>query len=61
MKRKFIYEVEVEFDDDLTDADSIGNALDVLMDTAKGTPGVLEDYGDVWIGGFFPKAEKPAK
>lgn len=52
--------VEIEYDDD-TDAESVSNALDVLMDNAKSTAGVLEEHGDVRVGGFFVLEEPPAR
>ena len=46
--------VEVEFDPAATDAIAVSDALDILMDTAKSTPGILDDHGEVRVGGFFP-------
>lgn len=45
--------VEIEFDDEITDAESMATALDQLMKTALSTPGILEEYGDPEIGEFF--------
>lgn len=62
-KKRVTMTVEVEFDDTVTDAESLSNALDILMDNARSTPGILDDYGDVWVGGFFPpkEASKPKR
>lgn len=46
--------VDVEYDDTITDPDSLAGALDILMETALSTPDILSDYGDVTVGGFFP-------
>ena len=52
-KKKATLYVEVEFDDAITDADSLSNGLDILMDNAKSTPGILDDFGDPRITGFY--------
>lgn len=50
--------IEVEFDDNVTDAETIAEALDTLMYTAMSTPGVLDDYGSVEIGLFYPEQKE---
>jgi hypothetical protein len=49
--------IDVELDERVTDAESVSRALDVLMETALGTPGVLDEYGDVRVGVFVPLEE----
>ena len=46
--------VQVTFDEDKTDSESIASALDRLMETATSTPGVLDEYGKVSVGEFYP-------
>ena len=36
--------------DDAHDADTIGNAVDTLLETALSTPGILDDLGNPEIG-----------
>ncbi len=55
-KAKFT--VEVEYDTEVTDPESLASALDTLMQTATSTPGILEDYGNPSIGDFLPVEEK---
>ena len=50
------FTVEVEFDDSVTDAESVASALDILTETALSTPGVTEEYGGIDVGEFFPLA-----
>lgn len=51
-------ELEVEFDDELTDVDSVSDALDRLLETAESTPGIWDDYDpEISIGIFIPKDE----
>lgn len=45
--------IEIDFDDDMTDAESMACALDQLMKTALSTPRILEEYGEPKIGEFF--------
>ncbi len=44
--------IEVEFNGDKTDADSLASAADTLLQTALSTPGVLDDFGDPQFGEF---------
>jgi len=46
--------VEVDYDPTITDAEVVSNALDVLLDTAKGTPGILDEVGNPRVAGFYP-------
>jgi len=43
---KAILTIEIEFDENKTDADAVGVAVDTLIETAMTIPGVLEEYGD---------------
>lgn len=49
--------VDVEFDGRITDAESVASAADHLMDTARSTPGILDEYGDPRFGGFYVLTE----
>lgn len=53
--------IDVTFDDTKTDADSLSSALDTAIDNTLSTTGLLDDYGQVSIGAFFPKADKKYK
>lgn len=44
--------IEVEFDNDKTDIESLASAADTLLQTALSTPGVLADYGNARFGEF---------
>lgn len=41
----------VTFDPSVTDAASVAAAVDKLIETATSTPGVLDELGEVTIGG----------
>jgi hypothetical protein len=56
MKKSVLMRVTVWFDDDFTDADSLSDALDTLLETSMSTPGILDDYGPVEVGAFVPVA-----
>ncbi|MHC4238027.1 MAG: hypothetical protein ACYSSM_07305 [Planctomycetota bacterium] len=43
---KAILTIEIEFDENVTDADAVGVAIDTLLETAMSTPGILDEYGD---------------
>jgi len=49
--------VDVEFDADITDADSVASALDILMETALSTQDILSEQGNPHVGGFCREAE----
>lgn len=49
--------VEVTYNPDMTDPESLAGALDSLIETALSTPGIMDDYGEVEITGFTPGAE----
>jgi hypothetical protein len=46
---KYTFTLTAEFDD-AHDPDTIGNAIDTLLETAQSTPGILDDLGDPTIG-----------
>lgn len=45
--------LEIEFDPELTDAESVAGALDTLLDTAMSTPGILDEYGNPGVDEFL--------
>jgi hypothetical protein len=45
MKKTRLY-IDVNYDPRKTDPESLSNGLDILMDTAMSTPGILSDYGN---------------
>ncbi len=45
--------VDVEYDDQVTDPESIASAADRLMETVLSTPGIMEEYADPRFGEFF--------
>lgn len=45
--------IEVEFDPDMSDIDSVASAMDTLMKTALSTPGIMDEYGNPKIGEFY--------
>ena len=49
--------VDVEFDEDVTDADSVASALDTLLETALSTQDVLSEQGNPNVGGFCRETE----
>ena len=51
MKTKLF--IEVEFDGNQTDAESLAAAADMLLQTALSTPGLLDEYGNPQFGEFF--------
>ncbi len=52
--------IDVEYDPDITDDESLASALDRLMETALSTPGILDECGNPQVGQFFI-APPPAK
>ena len=42
--------IEVEFDDEITDAEGMAAAVDILLNNALSTEGILDDYGNPQIG-----------
>ncbi len=47
--------VVINYDDTVTDPESLATMMDNLIETVLSTPGITEDYGDPGIGGFFPE------
>jgi len=47
--------IDVEYDPNITDAESVASALDTLMETALSTPDILDEYGNPRIGDFYVK------
>lgn len=43
---KYTFTLTVNYNPDLTDEDSVGAAVDYLLETALDTPGILDEYGD---------------
>lgn len=50
---KSILFVAVEFDEKITDAESVASALDQLMRTALSTPEILDEVGNPRVSEFF--------
>ena len=50
MKQTAILTIEVEFDPDVTDVHTVGDAVDNLLETAMSTPGILDRCGEPSIG-----------
>lgn len=44
--------VKVFYEPDKTDDESIATAMDILIENAISTPGILDDYGDVGVCAF---------
>lgn len=47
-----VLQLEVTFDANVTDAESLCSALDQLLETAMSTPGILDEYGNPEVGAF---------
>ena len=45
--------IDVNYDPRKTDPESLSNGLDILMDTAMSTPGILDEYGNPRPLAFF--------
>jgi hypothetical protein len=50
--------VEVHYDKNKTDAESLASAMDILLTTALSTPGIFDEYGPVEVGEFFVLTEE---
>jgi hypothetical protein len=55
------FAVEVAYDPAATEPESLVTALDILMNTALSTPGILDDYGSPVIGNFTLPTNKQKK
>ena len=54
--------LDVQYDPEITEPDSLAVAFDRLLETALSTPGILDDYGNPQTGEFLPfAAEGPDK
>lgn len=51
-KQKAELRVNVYYDPEKADAESVADAMDILIESAISTPGILDDCGDVGIGAF---------
>jgi hypothetical protein len=47
--------IEVEYNEDVTDAESVASALDTLLETAMSTPEILDEYDNPTVGKFYVK------
>jgi len=52
-KTRTLLTVEVDYDAEITDPESLASAADLLMETACSTPGVLNEYGNPTFGEFI--------
>jgi hypothetical protein len=50
---KATFTIDVEFDPNATDAESIASAADRLLKTALSTPGIMDEYANPQFGPFF--------
>jgi hypothetical protein len=50
MKQTAVLSVTVEYDDSITDADLVCEALDTLLENALSTDGVLDEVGTPEVG-----------
>jgi len=53
MKEKATLTIDIEYDPEITDAESVASALDMLLETAMSTPGIFEEYGNPKVEEFF--------
>ncbi|MFW6061591.1 MAG: hypothetical protein ACOC93_02165 [Planctomycetota bacterium] len=44
--------LDIEFDPEVTNAESVAAALDELLGNALSTPGILDEHGDPGVGEF---------
>jgi DNA-directed RNA polymerase subunit RPC12/RpoP len=49
---KAVLTIEAEYDEKATDPDSLASAVNILLQTALSTPGVLKDLGELHFGEF---------
>jgi hypothetical protein len=50
--------VPVEYDENVTDLESLSSALDILLETALSTDGILDEYGDPYFGCSFVRDDE---
>lgn len=53
--------LEVTYDPELTDAESLAKAMDVVLETALSTPDLLDDYGKPGVGPFFATGKRSSR
>ena len=46
---KYTFTITAEFDPEATSADDVGDAIDLLLDNALSSPGILDEHGDPTI------------
>jgi hypothetical protein len=44
--REVVLEIEVSYDESVTDAEAVAAAADRLLETALSTPGIMDEYGN---------------
>lgn len=49
--------IGIEYDEVLTDPESLASAADTLLETALSTPGILDEYGNPRFDRFFVLSE----
>lgn len=59
-RKTCVFTLEVEYDPAATDPESLSNALDLLLDNARSTPGILDDYGEVRPHSFQVADQPPS-
>jgi len=59
-KRTATFKIEVDYDDDKTTAEAVGEELDTLLTTALSTPGILDAQGEIEVGEFELWGDAPA-
>jgi hypothetical protein len=47
--------VEVDYNPEVTDPEGFSNGLDILLDTALSSEGILDDYDNPEVGNFIPR------
>jgi hypothetical protein len=52
MKKTVLLQISVEYDDEVTSADAVLTAFDIMMDTALTTKDLLDDLGPIDVGSF---------
>ena len=52
--------VEIEYNPEMTDSESLACAMDRLLETALSTPGIFDEYGNPKVREFFVAKETPA-
>lgn len=50
MRARVTFLLPVDYDDEVTDPDTLGDTLDRIFETALGTPWVMDECGDPHVG-----------